>query len=176
LQSLKKGALAGTREGGGLSAIGEAWRTGVWGIMTALVEAVFLLVGFILECCREVLWTLLLFLFPLSCGVFPVFPKMMTNLVLYAVELSLWLPMLGLVELTTGIVAKKHLDQTGGLGFYMVAVQLIAILLILLIPSVTHRFLSGAFSGDFNSQSGLFVMVKKVVRVPSAVRASRGGR
>lgn len=148
----------------------QAWRVGVWGAMNALVEGTFLIVSFVLECAKEVLWTLLLFLFPLSCGVFPVFPRLMTNLALYAVELSLWFPMLSLVERVTGLVARKHVIQDGSWGLYLVAVQVVAILLILLIPSVTHRFLSGAFSGDFNSQQGLFVVVRRVVNVTKPIR------
>lgn len=148
----------------------QAWRVGVWGAMNAIVEGTFLIVSFVLECAKEVLWTLLLFLFPLACGVFPVFPRMMTNLALYAVELSLWFPMLSLVERVTGLVAKQHVIQDGSWGLYLVAVQVVAILLILLIPSVTHRFLSGALSGDFNSQQGLFVVVRRVVNVTKPIR------
>jgi hypothetical protein len=130
--------------------------------MTALVEGVFLIVSFVLECAQEVLWKLLLLLFPLAAGVYPVFPRMMTNLAVYAVELSFWFPMLCLVELATGSVARKHMVQAGSWGLYVVAVQIIAIILIVLIPSITHRFLSGAFAGDFNSQTSIIVMLRRV--------------
>jgi len=143
----------------------QAWRTGVWGVMSALVEGVFVIASFILECAQEVLWQLLLFLFPMSAGVFPLFPRMMGNLVLYAVELSLWFPMLLLIELVTGIVAKGHLKQSGSLGLYIVGVEVVAILLILMIPSIAHRFLSGAFSGDFNSHASILLWSRRVIQV-----------
>jgi hypothetical protein len=176
LEAMKKAASSGAESGTSFSlnlpaVLEQAWRTGVWGVMTALVEGIFLIVSFVLECAREVLWKLLLFLFPLACGVFPVFPKMMTNLVVYAVELSLWFPILCLVELVTGQVARGHMLRDGSWGLYIVAVQAVAIFLIIMIPGFTHRFLSGAFAGDFNSQTGLFVWVQRVVQ---AGRPGRG--
>jgi hypothetical protein len=179
LDSFSKASEQPTAAGGSTSfnipaLIEQAWRTGVWGVMTSFVEGVFLIVSFVLECAREVLWQLLLVLFPLAAGVFPIFPRMLGNLVVYAVELSLWLPMLCLVELTTGGVAKAHMVQDGSWGLYIVAVQVIAILLILLIPNITHRFLSGAFSGDFNSQTGVFVMVQRAARVVGAPMGVKG--
>jgi hypothetical protein len=166
--AFKQAAASPTADGGSTSfnlpaVIEQAWRTGVWGVMTATVEGTFLVVSFVLECMQEVLWKLLLFLFPIAAGMLPVFPRMLSNLVIYAVELTLWFPMLCLIEFVTGTVAKEHLTQSGSLGLFIVGVEIVAILLILLIPTVTHRFLSGAISGDFNSQSGVFVMVRKVV-------------
>ncbi len=143
--------------------IEQAWRTGVWGVMAAIVDGVFLISSFVLECARDVFWKLLLFLFPVACGVYPIFPRMMLNQCLYAVELALWFPVLTLVQMTTGIVAQEYMQKSGSLGLYVVAVELLAILLILLIPSVTHRFLSGAFSGDFDSQAGLHRMATRAV-------------
>lgn len=183
LEAFKKAAEAPAPSGQGSSfnlpaLLEQAWRTGVWGVMSALVEGIFLIVSFVLECARDVLWALLLFLFPLACGAYPVFPRILGNLVLHAVELSFWIPMLCLVERVTGGVAREHLLKTESWGLSLVAVQVVAILLILLIPTVTHRFLSGAFSGDFNSQSGIFVLVQ---RVASAARGtppvpSKGGQ
>ena len=148
----------------------QAWRTGVWGIMTTLVNGTFLIVLHLLNCAQEVLWMVLLFLFPLAAGVYPVFPRMMTNLVIYAVELSLWVPILHLVEIATGAVAKQKLLEAGSWGLYIVVVEVIAILLILMIPGITHRFLSGAFAGDFEAQSGLFSVTRKLV---TAVRLKK---
>jgi hypothetical protein len=168
LEALKKAADEVPASGSSTSfnlpsVIEQAWRTGVWGVMAAIVDGVFLISSFVLECAREVLWKLLLFLFPIACGVFPIFPRMMLNQCLYAVELALWFPILSLVQTTTGIVAQDYMQKSGSLGLYVVAVELLAIILILLIPSVTHRFLSGAFSGDFNSQAGLHRMATRAV-------------
>ena len=146
----------------------QAWRTGVWGIMTSFTEWAFMLSSFLLETAREVFWNLLLFLFPLACGVYPSFPRILGNLTLYAVELSLWFPMLALVEISTGAVAKTYLTQSGGWGLYIVAVELIAIFLTMAIPMTTHRFLSGALAGDMDSGSGL---VRLSVRAAAMVKS-----
>lgn len=147
----------------------QAWRTGVWGVMTALVEGVFLIASFVLECAREVFWQLLLFLFPLACGFHPLMPRILTQIALHALELTLWLPMLCLVEKVTGSVARNHLFQEGSLGLYLVAVQVVGIGLILSIPLVTHRFLGGAFSGDFNAQAGVLSIAQRVVQAGKSV-------
>lgn len=175
LEAFKKSADSPAASGGSTSfnipaVLEQAWRTGVWGVMTSLVEGVFLITSFVLECAQEVLWTLLLLLFPISAGIFPVFPKMMINLILYAIELSFWFPMLCLVELATGSVAAKHMTTAGSWGLYVVGVEIIAILLIMLIPSISHRFLSGAFAGDFNSHTSFILMMRK-----AAARSLRGG-
>lgn len=141
----------------------QAWRIGVWGIMSAVVDGAFLIASFLLECARDVLWRLLLFIFPIACGLYPVFPKMLTNLVLYAVELSLWFPILSAVEVTTAEVARNAMSRAGSWGLYVVAVEVLAILLILLIPTITHKVLSGALSGDLESQAGLLQTAKKVM-------------
>ncbi len=180
LNAFKDAASAPPSGGGSTSfnipaLLEQAWRTGVWGVMTALVEGVFLIVSFVLECAREVLWKLTLILFPLAAGVYPVFPRMMGNLILYGVELSLWFPMLNLIEWMTAQVARSHLTQAGSLGLYIVAVEIIAILLIALIPSVTHRFLSGAFAGDFDSQRSLLVWARRGAQLRTPTVAGVGG-
>jgi hypothetical protein len=138
----------------------QAWRTGIWGIMSQLVDWFFLIAAFLLECAHSVLWQLLLFLTPLAAGAYPFFPRVLTNLALYALELALWFPILALVEITTALVARNEMQRVGSWGLYVVACELIAILLTLMIPSVTHRFLHGAFSGDLDSSVGIIRWVK----------------
>jgi hypothetical protein len=70
---------------------------------------------------------MIIFLFPLSCGVFPAFSRILPNLILYSIELSLWFPLLVIVELTTGRVAEHYLTKDGSIGLYIVATELIAI-------------------------------------------------
>ena len=144
------------------SMIEQAWRTGVWGVMTMIVDGTFLIASFILECAREVLWTLLQVLFPVAAALYPILPRILINMLVYSVELSLWFPILCLVEMITGSVAEKYMMKSGSWGLYVVAVEIIAILLILLIPTLTHRFLGGAFSGDFDSGGGLIRTAKKL--------------
>lgn len=148
----------------------QSLRTGVWGILSLIVDWIFLMVSFLLESAREVFWSILVFLFPLACGVYPIFPRMVSNAILYAIELVLWLPMLGLVDRVTTHVAREFMTRPGSLGMTVIAVELLAIILILLIPSVTHKFLSGAFAGDFDSQASLIRMAKSAVGVAKGWR------
>ena len=137
------------------SFVEQAWRTGVWGVMTMIVDGTFLIVSFILECAREVLWNLLQVLFPIAAGLYPILPRILINLTIYSVELALWFPILCLVEMITGSVAQKYMTMNGSWGLYVIAIEVIAILLILLIPTLTHQFLGGAFSGDFETGAGI---------------------
>ena len=132
-------------------ALTQALRTGVWGVMSAVVDAIFLITTFLLNSAHETLWAILLFLFPVTCGLYPVAPRLFGNLSLYAIELSLWSPMLAMIELITSQVARKQSLNTESLGLTVVAAEILAVGLILSIPAITHRFLSGAFSGDFDS-------------------------
>ena len=171
LTALKK-AAAEPAPGGGptygvnLPAIFEqAWRSGIWGALSTIVDWIFLIVAFLLESARAVLWKLFLVLFPVACGVYPITPKMLSNLAIYAVELALWFPVLAIVDLATGVVAKEAMAKSGSWGLAVVAVELLAVILILLIPSLTHKFLAGAFSADFDSQASLIRTAKKAVFV-----------
>ena len=147
------------------SVIEQAWRTGVWGVMTTIVDWVFLMASFVLESAKDVLWKMLLFLYPVTCGVYPIFPRMMQNLSAYAVELALWFPLLALIEIITSSVAREAMAKPQSLGLYVVSVELLAIILTLSIPSITHKFLSGAFSGDFESHSGVRGLATRAIMI-----------
>ncbi len=151
------------------SFVEQVWRTGVWGVMNSIVEFIFLLVDLLIECAREALWKLSLVLFPLACGVYPVLPRIMTNLTLYLVELSLWSPILCIVRATTGAVAIGYLGKTDSVGLYIIGVEIVAIVLILAVPAVTHRLMSGALAGDFNTQASVIGIGRKVLT------AAKGG-
>ena len=91
LNAMQQASSAPTNSGGhtafNLPAVLEqAWRAGVWGVMSAVVDGVFLVISFLLECTRDVLWQFLLLLFPLGAGLYPVFPHLMGGLSLYALE------------------------------------------------------------------------------------------
>jgi len=133
----------------------QAWRTGVWGAMTSLVEGLFLIVGFILQSAFEVIWTLLLVLFPLAAGAFPLVPSIARNMMTYALELSLWLPMLSLVEAVSAKVARTHLAADGEWGLSILATEAVSCILILSIPLIAHRVISAGLSGDLAAQAGV---------------------
>jgi hypothetical protein len=154
----------------------QVWRMGVWGVLTTIVDWLFLLAQVLLEAAHAVLWKLLLLLYPLSCGVYPLSPRMLGNLSLYAVELSLWLPILLLIQIATSEVARGSIGSSGGLGLQVVAIELMATLLILSVPAVTHRFLSGAFSGDLGTGAHVLGKSQGWIQKIKAWRSERGGR
>jgi hypothetical protein len=82
---------------------------------------------------------------------------------LYAVELALWEPMLVAVKITTAEVARTEMVKAGSWGLYVVAVEVLSILLILGIPAVTHRFLASALSGDFDVHASMINSAKKAI-------------
>ncbi|MBY0472103.1 hypothetical protein K2X30_13130 [bacterium] len=139
----------------------QAWRTGVWGIMGLVVDWVFLLAAFLLECAQKVLWILLLFFIPISGGLFPAFPKLLTSAALYAIEISLWLPVLKLINIATSSVARDMMQKAGSWGLYIVAIELLAIILTLRVPNITHRLLRGALEGDLGTHSELWNYYKR---------------
>lgn len=178
LDALKQAARAPTTSGGrplgGVnlpSLLEQAWRIGVWGVMASVVEFAYLVVSLLLECAQAVFLKILLLLFPLACGVYPVFPRVFYNFCAYAVELALWFPVLTLIEIATGTVAKSYLTKAGSWGLYVVAIELIAILLIATIPSLVHRCVSGALSGDLDASSSVVQWAKRAM----AVAASTSG-
>jgi len=161
LESFKSAAKSGS-DGSLLTSVNvsalieQAWRTGVWGAMSTIVDGLFLLVGFILESAFEVIWTLLLVLFPLAAGVFPLVPAIARNMATYAVELALWRPMLELIESVAAKVARTHMQAQGEWGLSILATEVVSCILILSIPLIAHRFVSAGLSGDFASQAGIF--------------------
>ncbi|MEK6578732.1 MAG: hypothetical protein AABZ55_05850 [Bdellovibrionota bacterium] len=170
LEAFKKARVEPTAGGGSTvfnipALLEQAWRTGVWGIMGAIVDWAFIIASFLLESAKDVLWSLLLFLFPLACGIYPLTPRLLTNLAIYAIELALWFPILSAVEAATGEVARHYMSKSGSLGLYVVAVELLAVILIFHIPTITHRFLSGAFAGDFDTQANLIQTAKKAAMI-----------
>lgn len=138
------------------SIVEQAWRTGVWGAMSTFVDGLFLIAAFVLESAFEVIWTLVLVLFPLAAGVFPLLPTIARNMATYAVELALWRPMLELVESVAAQVARVHMQTQGEWGLSILATEVVSCILILSIPFIAHRFVSASLSGDFASQAGIF--------------------
>ncbi len=157
------GSLAQSATSGTQSVLAQLWRMGVWGVMSSVVEGVFLISSFVLECAQEVIWQVLIVFLPVAAGLYPVFPRIFTQLVGYAIQIQFWIPMLCLVEIATGQVAQSRMQQEGGWGLYIIAVQVLAIWMIVKIPSFTHRVLSGALSGDLNTQSSLIIFARKII-------------
>lgn len=141
------------------SVIEQAWRLGVWGILSEIADFFFLLSSFLIETAHRVFWQLMIFLFPLACGIFPLLPGILRNLVLYAVELSLWDAVLKMIQIATGFAARSYLQQQGSIGLPIVAVELIAIVLTFSIPTITHLVVSGALHSDWGGSMRSTVQV-----------------
>ncbi len=129
--------------------IEQIWRLGVWGTLTQIVEAVFLLSSAILKCAHQVIWNCLVFLFPVFIGLSPVFRSPLISATLYSIELSLWQPLLTIIDGVGAKVAEKHLLDGSELGLSLAAIEVISVLLILGIPAFAHRLVSSQLSGDF---------------------------
>lgn len=126
----------------------QAIRTGVWGIASSLVELVFLLAAFLLESGRDLLWQALLVFFPLSAAFFPLAPRVAISMVLLGVELVLWLPVLEVIHISAGKIAREYSLRADSLGLRVLAVEIITICLTFMIPAITHQKVSGGLSGN----------------------------
>jgi len=146
---------------------GQLWRAGVWGVVSTLVELVFLISDYIIVVTQKVFSKQVFFFFPVACGLFPMFPKILFNLSLYAVELSLWRPMLIIVHEITSLVGQDYLADDPTQGLQIIAVELVAIYLIFSIPKTTHNVMQGALSGDHGASGG-FIHASKVVLAKAA--------
>jgi hypothetical protein len=148
--------------GNALSLANQAIRTGVWGVASSIVEFFFLLAYLVLESARDVLWQFLLIFFPLGAALYPIFPRILHNLITYAIEMTLWLPMLTLIDNVTSAVARLHSQRQGSLGLYVIAVEIIAIALILFTPKITHSVIHGALHADLGLSGSVSGTIRRV--------------
>ena len=107
----------------------QALRFGVWGVIASIADFLFIAVAFVMECTRDVLWYLLVIMAPLACGAYPMFPRILQGVELHAVEISFWFPVLALIDSTTGMVARAYSLRADTLGLYVIALEVIAIVL-----------------------------------------------
>jgi len=157
VESLRSAAQAPAADGSAtrlnLAALAEqALRTGVWGVVSAIADFIFLLAGFLLEVSRTVLWQITLFLFPLGCGLLPLLPGVFQGMLRTAVEITLWGPVLALIQVSTAAAARKYMLQAGSWGLYTVAVEILAVILILNVPKITHELLHGGLKAPGMSE------------------------
>jgi hypothetical protein len=123
-------------------------RTGVWGVLASSAELLFLLARFLLEVGRDALWQILVVLFPLSAAFLPVASKLFVGMALFAVELCLWLPMLAIINIACSEVARRYMQIPADIGFYVLAVEIIAVTLTFAVPVMAHKFVTGSLSGS----------------------------
>ena len=153
--------------------VGQLWRAGVWGVVSSLIELIFLVSDYLILVSSKVFLAQVLLFFPIGCGLYPVFPKIFFNLCLYAVELSLWRAMLIIIHEITALVGQDYLASDSTQGLQIIDVELVAIYLVLSIPRTTHQVMQGALSGDHGASGGFVQAGKKAL---SGVLAMVGGR
>jgi hypothetical protein len=123
-------------------------RTGVWGVLASCAELLFLLARFLLEVGRDALWQILVVLFPLATAFLPIAPKLFIGMALLAVELTLWLPMLAIINIACSEVARRYMQVPADIGFYVLALEIIAVTLTFAVPVMAHKFITGSLSGS----------------------------
>ena len=156
-ETVKQGKLPTTSE-----MIGQVWRAGVWSVASSIIELIFVLADPLIEVSQKVLLNLILFMYPVGCGLYPIFPKVFYNLSLYAVELSLWRPLLIVVHELTATAGRSVLGKESEDGLKIVAIEIVAAILIFSIPAVTHKVMNGALGGDLGTAGGLANAGRKV--------------
>lgn len=129
----------------------QLFRTGIWAVLSSLTELIFALAAIALEVGRDALWDVLLIFFPLGAAFLPLSLRIPINLALMAVELVLWLPVLEVVNIATSRVARRYATNTGDLGFYVLAIEIIAITLTGMIPIITHQIISGTLNATITN-------------------------
>jgi len=140
----------------------NALKGGVWGVLISISQFLFICAEGVFRLAQKVFWQLLLVLFPIAAGLFPVFPSMLKSLVLYAVELSLWMPVLYLINYCAALAASSPEIAQSPFGLGVVITQILAIFLIINVPSVTHRFMSGAYNHLLGAGGSAYQKTKAV--------------
>ncbi|MCM0604479.1 MAG: hypothetical protein KA715_00140 [Xanthomonadaceae bacterium] len=144
-----------------LDVLGQAWRFGVWGIVSTLVDMSFLVLSYLLTFTKEVFWEILKTLFPICAGVYPLFDSSLKNFISFAFELSLWIPLLGLIQLISGEIARRHVGDMHTLGVSIIAIELSAVTLMLGVPVFAHRLMSGSLNSDSGVSHQLYSYIKR---------------
>lgn len=131
-----------------LASAAEAFGFGIWAIARGIADLVFILAELIIKAARDCLREVLTLLFPIGIGLIPVYPKIALSLALLGIELTLWLPILRIIDFATSRVAKAYIDGSNSdRAFLIFGIELVSILLTLSIPVIAHRFVSGNLSG-----------------------------
>ncbi|HAR43414.1 MAG TPA: hypothetical protein DCS07_12420 [Bdellovibrionales bacterium] len=139
------------------SSLEQIWRLGVWGILSQIIDYMFLLVTYLLTAARSVFLQVVAFLFPIVAGLYPALPGLLKNTIAYSFEIALWGVVLKLIHVVTGVVAQEQIG-VDGFGVPIVAVELVAVVLVLMVPGLTHRIVSGSMNGDAGGSGGAYAL------------------
>jgi len=128
--------------------IAQVFRTGIWGVISSITEIFFLMAYFLLEVGRDALWRILIVLFPIGAAMFPILPKILFSMLAMAVELILWLPILTIINVATSELAREYSRISYDIGFYVLALEIISIVLTFSTPIIAHKLVSGSLNGS----------------------------
>lgn len=167
-QSIEAGdfepSLSGTSSPTITSLTEQLFRSGVFGVASAIGDFIFILSQFFIEVGRDILLALLRFIFPVIWGLYPLFPNLGHSMVSYAIEMSLWGPTLYLIQVLVGHIAPQYLNRSGSLGVPIVAIEIVAALLMLMIPGTVHRLIRGTLhTGGESTALGFIKSISKTV-------------
>ena len=147
----------------------DVWKAGVWGVISSIVDFIFMGADVLLETSAKVFFNLIVVLFPIACGLFPIFPRFLFNLLLYSFEVILWRPILVVVHEMISVVAREYVISGDDFGIRILMIEVIAIVLIFSIPTMTNKIISSAMSGDFGSSSGVTKAGHRIYRSVSGM-------
>ena len=154
------------------SVIEQLFRVGVWGVVSSIGDLCYLLADVFIEVRRDVLLTVVKFLFPIICGLYPARPSLGNSIVTYLFEMALWGPCLYLIDISLGYVAPKYLNRPGSLGIPLVGMEFIAVYLILSIPRTVHQLMGGALHAEGEGAFlGMAFLGGKAVKAASAAKS-----
>ena len=135
--------------------VDAAFSTGVWAVLNSIIEFIFMAADLIIVVSQAVLTKICIVFLPIACGIFPLFPKMLMNILLYIFELSLWRPMLVIIHEVLLLVSKDLILKDSSFTFNIIVVEIVAIFLILGIPKFVDALLKGAISGDHSAYGAI---------------------
>ncbi len=147
----------------------QLFRTGVWGITSAIADFFFLIAQAFVEVRRDILLGLLQFLMPLIWGLYPLKPELGLSSLAYVIEMALWGPCLYLVQVLVAQVAPGYLYRPGSLGIPIVALEIVATILTLEVPKMVHQLLGGVLhpSGESTAIGMLFLGSRAISKAKS---------
>jgi hypothetical protein len=130
----------------GSTILTQTTRTGVWMVAQIAADFFFAASSKLIEVGRQIFWSLGSFLAPILIGIAPLYPRLGASAILFLLEVSLWSPVLKLMQIVSFPVILKELSNAESLGITVIAAEFISICLFLSVPALVHLLLSGGWS------------------------------
>lgn len=129
-------------------------KAGIWGALNSIIQFLFLLSSKFIIASQAVLMELALVLSPIVAAFTAISTSALKNLLKFTLQVSLWGPILALVELIVTFVSKKSIMQRSlestqfDFGLDVISIQLVAIILTFSIPSISQKLVSFTLESD----------------------------